>query len=35
MGNKYLQPLLQAGLLDIGDSDERLAPISSMHMISK
>ncbi len=27
MENKYLQSLLQAGLLDIGDSDERLANI--------
>ena len=27
MENKYLQPLLQAGLLDIGDSDERLENI--------
>ena len=27
MENKLLQPLLQAGLLDIGDSDERLANI--------
>lgn len=27
MENKFLQPLLQAGLLDIGDSDERLENI--------
>ncbi|WP_343604810.1 GTPase-associated system all-helical protein GASH [Fluviicola sp.] len=27
MENKYLQPLLQAGLLDIGDNDERLANV--------
>lgn len=27
MENKYLQPILQAGLLDLGDSDERLANI--------
>lgn len=27
MNNKFLQPLLQAGLLDIGDSDERLEHI--------
>ncbi|WP_273209114.1 GTPase-associated system all-helical protein GASH [Runella zeae] len=29
MENKLLQPILQAGLLDIGDSDERLANIES------
>lgn len=29
MANKLLQPILQAGLLDIGDSDERLANIES------